>query len=160
MAAAEFHLTSRWTVEASRDEVATILRDPARFPDWWGEVYLGIRILDAGGPDGVGARVAVHSRGWLPYHLNWTATVTAADLPHGWTLSAQGDLTGVGVWRLAQCGPAVVADYDWRVTADRPLFRALAPVFRPVMAWNHRWAMARGEAGLRREVERRRLSPG
>lgn len=45
---------------------------------------------------------------------------------------------------------------DWRVTADRPLFRLLSPHLWPVFTWNHRWAMARGEQGLRREVVRRR----
>lgn len=156
MATNEFRIVTRWRVEASISEIAAILREPERFPDWWGQVYLGIRILDRGGPDGSGARVAIHSKGWLPYRLNWIATATMVDLPHGWRVEAEGDLTGHGEWRLVQRGPMAEVTYDWSVLADRPLFRALSLVMKPVLAWNHRWAMARGEEGLRREVARRR----
>ena len=45
--------------------------------------------------------------------------------------------------------------YDWRVAADRPLFRRLAPIMRPLFAWNHNWAMARGAAALKRALARR-----
>ena len=47
---------------------------------------------------------------------------------------------------------------DNHVTADKPILRLLSPLLAPVFAWNHRWAMAKGEAGLRREVIRRRAS--
>ena len=153
----EFRIVTTWLVEGSIEEVADILADPERFPDWWGDVYLGVRMLDRGAADGIGARVAVHSKGWLPYHLNWTATVTASRRPHGWTVVAEGDLTGHGVWTLRQKGPLAEAVYDWRVSADRPVLRLLSPILAPVFAWNHRWAMARGESGLRDELIRRRL---
>jgi len=156
MAANAFHLHSRWRVEASVAEVAAILMEPERFTDWWGEVYLGIEVLDRGGEGGTGSRIAIHSRGWLPYHLHWTATVGESRAPHGWTVEATGDLTGRGVWTLTQDGPVAQIDYDWRVLADRPLFRVLSVVMKPLLAWNHRWAMARGEEGLRRELARRR----
>ena len=45
--------------------------------------------------------------------------------------------------------------YDWRVRAEKPLLRYLSFVFRPVFEANHRWAMARGEESLRRELTRR-----
>jgi hypothetical protein len=158
MQANEFRILTRWSVEAGISEVAAILMEPELFPDWWGEVYLGIRVLDRGAPDGTGGRIAIHSKGWLPYRLNWTATVTESRAPHGWTVAATGDLTGAGTWTLTQKGPCAEILYDWRVTADRPLFRVMAPVLKPVMAWNHRWAMARGEDGLKREILRRRAA--
>ena len=49
--------------------------------------------------------------------------------------------------------------YDWRIRADNPLLRALSFVLRPLFAWNHRWAMARGEESLRAELVRRRSAP-
>ena len=156
MAANAFHITTRWRVEAGIGEVAAILSEPERFPDWWGDVYLDITLLDRGDAAGLGARIAVHSRGWLPYHLNWVGTLIEDERPHRWVIAASGDLTGRGEWRLRQDGPWADIDYDWRVLADRPLFRRLAPVLFPVFAWNHRWAMARGEEGLRRELLRRR----
>jgi hypothetical protein len=154
----EFRIITRWTAEGSLSEVAAILRDAERFTDWWGDVYLGIRVLDRGDANGVGGRVAIHSKGWLPYRLNWVGTLTEANFPHSWVIEAAGDLTGRGVWTLTQNGQQALVVYDWRVTADRPLFRVLAPVFGPILAWNHRWAMQKGEEGLRRELIRRRLT--
>ncbi|MGB8815544.1 MAG: SRPBCC family protein [Paracoccaceae bacterium] len=153
----EFHIVTRWRIEALADEVAAILTDAQSLPDWWGEVYLAVQIADPGDANGVGRKVSVRSKGRLPYQINWVARLVAADLPHGWEVEATGDLQGRGVWRLTQNGPITEAVYDWRVKAERPLFRLLSPVLGPLFAWNHRWAMARGEAGLRREVIRRRL---
>ncbi|SPH23709.1 hypothetical protein DEA8626_02775 [Defluviimonas aquaemixtae] len=152
----EFHIVTRWNVAATVREVADILADPEHFPRWWGDVYLGIRVLERGDANGEGARVAIRSKGRLPYELNWIATVIESRRPETWTVAAEGDLRGRGVWTLIQRGDDVVVDYDWRVFADRPILRALSPVLGPLFAWNHRWAMARGEDGLKAEVLRRR----
>ena len=152
----EFRIVTRWEVEATIAEVTAILLDAERFPDWWGDVYLGVKTLEQGDADGVGGRVAAHSKGWLPYRLNWVGTLTESRSPHGWSIAATGDLEGRGVWALTQSGPVAVIDYDWRVLAEKPVLRALSPILSPVFAWNHRWAMARGLDGLKREVIRRR----
>ena len=34
------------------------------------------------------------------------------------------------------------------VEVRKPSVRRLTPVLRPVFAWNHRWAMERGEARI------------
>lgn len=156
----EFHIVTEWRIAATIGEVAEILTDAERFCDWWGDVYLSVSVLDPGDAQGVGGRVAVHSKGWLPYHLHWFGTMVAADLPHRWQIEAEGDLTGRGEWRLSQRGDVAHVVYDWHVSADRRLFRILSPVLWPVFAWNHRWAMARGQEGLAREVLRRRLLAG
>ncbi|MFN0116086.1 MAG: hypothetical protein ACKVPY_15565 [Paracoccaceae bacterium] len=132
-----------------------MLREPVRFPEWWGEVYLDVTVLDRGDANGVGSRIAIHSRGWLPYRLQWEARIVRADFPRSWEVEATGDLTGRGVWTLFADGGHTIASYDWRVRADRPLFRVLAAGFAPLMASNHLWAMRKGETGLRRELAKR-----
>jgi hypothetical protein len=156
MSAHSFRLISVWRVQGSIREVADILSEAEDFPRWWPEVYLGIEVLAPGDANGIGRRIAVHSRGWLPYHLHWTGELVSADLPATWRIRAEGDLAGEGVWTLRQIGAEAEVTYDWQVRADRPLFRRLAPLLKPVFAWNHRWAMAKGEAGLKRELRRRR----
>ncbi len=155
-----FHLVSVWRLEASPAEVADVLTDPEAFPRWWPEVYLGITLLERGDDRGIGQRVAVHSKGFLPYHLHWKARLEEADLPRRWRISAEGDLAGEGEWRLEEVPEGTRVTYDWRVTADRPLFRLLSPLFGWLLAANHRWAMAKGEAGLGRELARRRSLAG
>jgi hypothetical protein len=156
----EFHITTTWTVTADLTEVADILTDAAHLPDWWDKVYLGTRIVTQGNAHGIGRQVAVHSKGWLPYKLNWTATLVQSQLPHSWTITASGDLDGVGIWTLRQTGHQVSAVYDWRVKAEKPILRLLSPLLSPIFAWNHRWAMATGEVGLKRELLRRRALQG
>ncbi|BGE85502.1 MULTISPECIES: hypothetical protein [Methylosinus] len=41
-----------------------------------------------------------------------------------------------------------VARYDWRVNVSKSWMSALAPILKPVFAWNHGVVMRRGETGL------------
>jgi hypothetical protein len=152
----DFRIVTYWRVEATAVEVAAVLTDAEALPRWWGQVYLAVAVVAAGDADGIGRQVTVLSKGWLPYHIRWTGELVAADLPRSWSIRATGDLVGEGVWMLTEADGWTDAVYDWRVSADRPLFRWLSPLLAPVFAWNHRWAMARGEVGLRLEVVRRR----
>jgi hypothetical protein len=147
-----YHLISHWRVPGALDDVAALLREPRDLVRWWPEVYLQVAI-----EHGARGDVAyVRSRGFLPFTLSWSFREIEPRWPHGTTLEAWGDLVGRGVWTLAQDGPDVVATYDWQVHAAKPWLRALSPMLKPVFAWSHRWAMAKGEAGLRREMRRRR----
>jgi hypothetical protein len=103
----------------------------------------------------MGRRVALHTRGWLPYTLRWQGTLVENRRPHGWTIEATGDLVGRGVWRLEQRDDLAAVRYDWTIAVEKPLLRRLTPILRPAYAANHRWAMARGLAGLKQELARR-----
>ena len=46
--------------------------------------------------------------------------------------------------------------FDWRLGREKPLFRYLSFLLKPVFKANHRWAMAKGQEALLRELERRR----
>lgn len=80
--------------------------------------------------------------------------------PVGFALEAKGDLSGRGEWTFRQDGAYVVITYDWRITADKPLLRALSPVRKPVLRSNHNWTMRKGEESLNLELWRRRGAPG
>lgn len=152
----EFRIVTRWRIAATTEEVAAVLTDAASLSRWWGQVYLAVAEVAPGDAEGIGRKVSVLSKGWLPYRLRWTGELVQADLPRSWTIRATGDLTGQGTWHLTEAEGRTEVVYDWAVMADRPVFRWLSPVLAPVFAWNHRWAMARGEEGLRAEVVRRR----
>ncbi len=112
-------------------------------------------MVEPGAPNGVGKRVRLYTKGWLPYTLRWEFVVTEAERPRRSALRATGDFVGTGMWDFAQDGEWVDLWYDWRIRADKPLLRALSFVFKPIFEANHRWAMARGEESLRLELERR-----
>lgn len=148
-AANEYQFFTHWRVEASVDEVSDILEDAEGLARWWPSVYLEVHKL----PDGV---VDLYTKGWLPYRLRWRFRVTENRRPRGFSIEAWGDLVGRGEWTLTQDGAFANVDYDWRVRADKPLLRYLSFIFKPLFAANHRWAMARGEESLKRELLRRK----
>ena len=154
--APEFRFVSQWRVVGTVEEVATVLGDVREFARWWPSVYLDVDELEPGGAKGVGKRVRLRTKGWLPYELHWDLRVVESRHPEGFVIEAEGDLAGRGEWRLEQAGAWTIATYDWRVRAEKPLLRALAPLFASALAANHRWAMRMGEKSLELELARRR----
>ena len=153
----EYQFVTRWRVRGTAREVSDILEDVESLPRWWPSVYLDVKVLDPGrGERHLGRRVELHTRGRLPYTLRWSFRTVESRPPEGFVLEADGDLVGRGEWILRQDGDEVEVTYDWRIRADKPLLRALSFALRPLFAWNHRWAMARGEECLRAELVRRR----
>ena len=144
----KFH--SHWRVTATPEEVTEILSDGNDLPRWWPDVYLQVEEVEPG-------VYKLLTKGWLPYKLRWSFRVTERNHPHGFSLEAWGDLEGSGVWKFSRDGDFTDIDYDWTVYARKPLLRVLSPVLKPLFEWNHRWAMARGEESLKREIERRKV---
>jgi hypothetical protein len=155
MASNNYHFITRWQVQGAVEEVADILGDAALLSRWWPSVYLKVEILEPGDEQGVGRVVSLYTKGWLPYTLRWQFQVTESHYPHGFTLQAQGDFEGRGIWTFEQAGPWVNVIYDWKIRADKPLLRYFSLIMKPIFSANHRWAMAKGEESLRLELARR-----
>ena len=151
-----YHFTTEWRVTGTIDEVKQVLGDALSLPTWWPSVYLSVTQREAGGADGLGRVVDLHTKGWLPYTLRWTLRVTEPITDAGFAVEATGDLEGSGRWTFDQQGQEVLITYDWRVTATKPLLRRLSWLLRPAFSANHHWAMARGEESLQLELQRRR----
>jgi hypothetical protein len=126
--------------------VIDILSDAEDLPRWWPSVYLDVKKR--------GDVIDLLTKGWLPYTLRWSFRVieTRSD---GFVIEAFGDFVGRGEWSFAQDGEFVNLTYDWRIRAEKPLLRIFSPILKPIFAANHRWAMARGEESLGRELARR-----
>jgi hypothetical protein len=121
---------------------------------WWPEVYLTITITEPGDERGVGKKGNLYTRGWLPYHLRWTFTVTEVNPPHGFAIAAVGDFAGTGVWLIQQDGAYVNITYDWNIVANKPLLKFCSLFLKPLFCANHRWAMRKGGQALEREMAR------
>lgn len=156
MPANHYHFVTDWLLPAPREAVWPLLADATTYPAWWPGVYLEVIVED--GPTGVavGRRTRFHTRGFLPYHLFWTAEVVEVDAPATLAIRAHGDFEGQGRWILTPHATGTRATLDWELDADKPLLRWLSPVARPIFAANHRWMMARGEDGLKAYLARQR----
>lgn len=145
----EYHFVTQWRVAGSAEEVWEILDNPLDLPRWWPDVYLRVTEPEPG-------IVSLLTKGRLPYKLRWSFRVTERRFPEGFSLDAWGDFNGRGVWTFRQNAGLTKITYDWRIRADKPLLRYLSFLLKPVFSANHRWAMARGEESLRRELARRK----
>jgi hypothetical protein len=153
---ARYVMVSRWNVRGTVDEVVEVMRDFEALPRWWSSVYLSSREVASGGADGVGEKVAMHTRGRLPYTLRWECELTEPITSHGFRIAASGDLEGVGRWTFAPTAEGLSLTFHWDVTTAKPLLQRLRWLLKPAFVANHRWAMARGEECLQRELDRRR----
>jgi hypothetical protein len=160
MGSADYQFLTVWRVAGTPEDVAAILGDASSLPRWWPSVYLAVepegRTPESGLGPGIPSPVRLHTKGWLPYTLRWTLTVTEPVTRRGFALTASGDLNGTGRWTFEQDGPETVITYDWRVRAEKPVLRRLSWLLKPAFAANHRWAMARGQESLALELRRRR----
>lgn len=160
MAANSYEFQTTWHFKASVAEVAAILEDVDHLSTWWPSVYLEVRVLEEGEKSGVGKRVALFTKGWLPYTLRWNFTVVESNSPYGFRIKADGDFVGEGVWTLMEKeGDEAEVVFDWTIHADKPLLRAFSFILKPMFSANHRWAMEQGEKSLNLELLRRRGEP-
>lgn len=154
MAFSQYHFITHWQMKARKDDVIAIFNDAESLPRWWPSVYLDARLLAAGDENGIGKRVALYTKGWLPYTLRWNLVVTEVS-PDGSTLVAEGDFVGRGIWKFVQDGQWLRIAYDWKIEARKPLLKYLSFALKPLFAMNHRWAMERGGRSLELELRRR-----
>lgn len=159
MKANHYEFTTHWRVRASLAEVNEVLGDALSLPRWWPAVYLAAEAIASGAPNShEGGIIELRTRGWLPYTLCWRLHLTHNNAPRGFSFDVEGDFVGSGVWTLSDDGRFVNVRFDWRVTAEKPLLFWFSWLLRPIFVLNHRWAMARGEESLKRELSRRRAS--
>lgn len=158
MSSPGYHFVTRWRVQATPQEVYAIIEDSRTLTDWWPAVYLHVEEVEPGDRHGIGRIVSLLTKGFLPYSLRWQFVTTEKCLHERIVLRATGDFIGRGVWTLTADGPDCDIQFDWEITAEKPLLRWCTPLLRGVFSANHRWAMARGEESLRLELTRRRLS--
>lgn len=150
-ASTDFVLVSNWQIAAPRERVWQALKHPREWPRWWSFVR-SVEELDAGDAEGIGARYNFHWASRLPYSIRLLTTVTQSRTYELISAQAEGDLRGVGVWRLRERNGTTYVEYTWSVDLDRRWMRALLPVLRPAFAWNHNAVMAAGETGLVRHL--------
>jgi hypothetical protein len=101
-----------------------------------------------------------HVRGPLPHTLVFETTVTAVDPPRLVRYRAEGGLRGDGQVTLTQTPNGTDVVIDWSVHTTARWLNVLSPIVRPLLEWNHRHVMRRGERGLDRTLEAQGGGPG
>jgi uncharacterized protein YndB with AHSA1/START domain len=146
---AEYRFLTTWCLEAPIDPVWEAIHDSESWPQWWRGVERVVE-LEPGDEQGIGQVGRYTWKSRLPYELSFDVTTLRKERPHLLAGEASGELAGTGTWRLSEGGGLTTVLYEWDVRTARAWMNLLAPLARPVFAWNHDWVMKRGGEGLAR----------
>jgi len=155
---AEYTFLTTWCLDAPIEEVWDAIHDSERWPEWWKGVERVVE-LEPGDADGVGGVSRYTWKSRLPYRLEFDMRTTRVERPHLIEGVAEGDLDGSGRWRLYD-GRGTAVTYEWSVRTTEPWMNLLAPIARPLFAWNHDVVMRQGGEGLARRLSTRLVVAG
>jgi uncharacterized protein YndB with AHSA1/START domain len=153
---ADYSFLTTWCLDAPIDHVWDALHDSERWPDWWRGVE-AVGVLEQGDENRVGELAHYAWKSRLPYRLEFDMRTTRVERPYLAEGRAEGELTGEGRWRLFEARGQTAVTYEWTVRTTERWMNALAPLARPVFAWNHDVVMRQGGEGLARRLGARLL---
>jgi uncharacterized protein YndB with AHSA1/START domain len=151
---ARYDFVTRWHLDAPIDAVFEELLLVEQWPAWWHGVEDVVE-LERGGADRVGSRWRYTWKSVLPYRLVFDMRVTRVQWPVAIDGAAMGELAGQGLWRLFGERDGTLVRYEWNVATTSRWMNLLAPLARPLFAWNHDVVMRRGGQGLARRLQDR-----
>jgi uncharacterized protein YndB with AHSA1/START domain len=144
---AEYRFLTTWLLEAEREPIWEAIYDSERWPAWWKGV-LEAEKLEEGNETGVGRYGRYVWKSKLPYRLEFFVRTTKVEKPHLLEGNAEGELAGVGRWRLFEQDGATAVLYEWNVHTTRAWMNLLTPIARPIFAVNHDYVMRNGGVGI------------
>lgn len=145
---ADYRFLTTWVVDAPIEDVWDVVYAIERWPEWWRGVR-SVSKLRHGEGNGEGSVYRHVWRSRIPYSVHFKVTVTHVRRPHVIGASAEGGLAGTGTFRIFEAaGLGTAVTYDWAVRTTKAWMNAIAPVARPVFAWNHHAVMKQGGVGL------------
>jgi uncharacterized protein YndB with AHSA1/START domain len=151
MSAQQFILITDWTFDAPLDRVWALIERTEDWPGWWPAVKSVTKLHD-GDEQGVGAVRHIEWRTALPYEIAFDVEARRIEPMRLIEGRARGELDGVGLWTFEGNETRTDVRYDWRIDVTKPWMRTLAPLLRPVFAWNHNKVMNWGETGARKRL--------
>jgi hypothetical protein len=143
----EYRFLTTWLLEAEREPIWDAIYDSERWPEWWKGV-LEAEELEEGDESGVGRYGRYIWKSKLPYRLEFFVRTTKVEKPHLLEGDAEGELAGVGRWRLFEQDGATAVLYEWNVHTTRAWMNLLTPIARPIFAVNHDYVMRNGGVGI------------
>ena len=114
---AEYRFLTTWLLEAPRERVWDAIYESERWPEWWHGVLEADK-LEEGDESGVGQYGRYVWKSKLPYKLEFFVRTTKVEKPYLLEGNAEGELAGVGRWRLFERDGVTAALYEWNVQHD------------------------------------------
>jgi uncharacterized protein YndB with AHSA1/START domain len=154
----QYHLTTRWLLDAPVGSIWAELTRPEAWPVWW-RGMAAVRLLEQGDSSGMGAYRQITWQGVLPARFTFNMRTVKVQ-PRALIESvADGQLTGVGRWQLTRAGTGTQVQHDWIVNVALPGMPLVGAIAGLLFRWNHRALMAAGRRGLESRVAARSGQP-
>lgn len=150
----KYSFTTYWYIDAPIEEVWQAIFDSKTWPTWWKNVKKVV-VVKEGDKNGIGG---IQHHEWstaLPYRLVFDIEPIKVERPHLLLANSIGQLVGTGRWELKKEGSITVVRYDWDVQTTKKWMNLLAPVLRPLFAWNHKVVMTEGGKAMARLLHTR-----
>lgn len=147
----EYRFVTEWEIAAPPEAVFEVILDSLRWPEWWRGVP-HVEELDPGDEQGLGNVRRYTFRSLLPYSLVFDVRSEVIEPPTALRGHASGELEGEGRWSFVPTASGTHVRYEWDVRTTQWWMNLLAPVARPLFAWNHDIIMRWGEQGLRKRL--------
>lgn len=144
---ANYSFLTIWRIEAPMEKVYDALEKAESWPSWWKGV-VAVSKREQGDKKGAGSVYRYTWKGALPYKLSFDMKTTIVEPPGRLEGDAIGELVGTGRWHLSQKGRVTTIRYEWKIATTKAWMNLLAPIARPVFAWNHDVIMRQGGEGL------------
>jgi hypothetical protein len=152
MADGAMTMVDRWSVRAPIGDVFAVLSDLRTYAEWGQPTYVS---CSADGEPKIGATAELCIRGALPMQIRFRCQIVRLESPTVFELTADGDLEGRWLLRLAEGAAGTDVHSTWVIQPKKALARMLSPVLSPLFRWNHHKAMTRTFPGLEAFVARR-----
>src|SRR3977135_4159487 len=136
----QYHLTTRWTVDAPAGAAWKEFGRPEEWPSWWKGVE-AVHLLEPGDSNGMGAYRRITWHGALPSRLTFNMRTVRIQPRALIEAVADGQLTGVGRWQLTRAGAGTEVQHDWIVNVALPGIPIVAGIAGLLFKWNHRSLM-------------------
>jgi hypothetical protein len=150
---ARYRFLTSWLVAAPIGPVWDVIYAIERWPEWWRGVQSVTELSHGEEGNGEGNVYRHVWRSRIPYAVRFDSTVEMVRRPYLIAARAEGALAGVGTFRLFEGPLGTAVTYDWNVRTTKRWMNALAPLARPVFAWNHHAVMNQGGVGLARVLD-------
>lgn len=147
----DYRFVTIWHVAAPIATVWEKISHPEAWPSWWKGVE-DVVVLRKGDERGVGSLYRYTWKSKLPYRLSFEMETVRVEPPVLLEGVAKGELQGNGRWRLTSGADETLVRYDWEVETTKRWMNLLAPLARPVFAWNHNVVMSWGAQGLAQKL--------
>jgi glycine/D-amino acid oxidase-like deaminating enzyme len=149
---ADYHFVTNWQFNAPLETVWHEIKTMSRWPEWWSYVQK-VELLQAGNADDIGSVRRITWKTALPYSLTFDSELVIEEKFKRMEGRAFGELEGRGIWQFSHENGVTHVRYDWIVQTTKAWMNLLAPVARPVFAWNHDKVMEAGFEGLKKRLQ-------